>query len=98
MQCTMIIVSGDIEEIHRRWRDELLPVAGARAADYGWKRSIVARTGDELVVVNLWEDADGLDRAFADEEIARIQDERLVPLSAAPPEVRRLEVLEDRSF
>jgi quinol monooxygenase YgiN len=98
MQSTVIIVSGDVEEIHRRWRDELLPVAAGRAADYGWTRSIVARSGDELVVVNLWEDADGLDRAFADEEIARIQDERLAPLSASAPQVRRLEVLEDLSF
>jgi hypothetical protein len=98
MQSTVIIISGDVEEIHRRWRDELLPVGAARAADYGWTRSIVARSGDELVIVNLWADADGLDLAYADPEIARIQDERLLPLAASAPQIRRLEVLEDLSF
>jgi hypothetical protein len=98
MQSTMIIVSGDVAEIHRRWRDELLPVGAERAKDYGWTRSIVARGGDELVIVNLWADAEGLDRAFADPQIARIQDERLLPLAASAPQIRRLEVLEDLSF
>jgi quinol monooxygenase YgiN len=98
MQATVITISGDADAIHRAWRDELLPVAGARAAQYGWTHSIVARDGDELVVVNLWSDAAGLDRAFADEEIAAIQDERLAPLASAPPRVRRLEVLEHLTF
>ena len=33
MQATMIVVTGDVEQIHRRWTDELLPVAQPRAAE-----------------------------------------------------------------
>lgn len=98
MQATMITVRGDADAIHRAWRDELLPVAGARAAEYGWVRSIVAREGDELVILNLWRDESGLDRAFADPEIAAVQDERLIPLAIEPPQIRRLEVIDELTF
>lgn len=98
MQATSITISGDADAIHRAWRDELLPVAQPKADELGWLRSVVARDGDTLVILNLWRDAEGLDRAFADADIARVQDDRLLPLAAAPPEIRRLEVLEDLTF
>lgn len=98
MQVTMIVVQGDPEAIHAAWRDRLLPVAGPKAAEYGWRRSVVARGDGELVVFNVWDDEDGLDRAIADPEIDRIQQEALVPLATAPPEIRRLDVVEDLAF
>lgn len=98
MQATLITISGDVDAIHRVWHDELLPVAGRRAADYGWKRSVLARDGDVLVILNLWADAEGLDRAFADPDIAAVQEHRLLPLASEAPQIRRLEVLDELTF
>jgi quinol monooxygenase YgiN len=98
MEITVIVMQGNADRIHRAWKVELLPVAAPKAAEYGWRRSLLAAGDDEVVVVNVWEDASGLDRAFADPDIDRVQQEALVPLAAAPPEVRRLEVKEDLSF
>lgn len=95
MEVTMVVIEGDPAELHRAWRDELLPVARPRAQDYGWQRSIAARGERELVVINLWADAEGLDRALADPDIDRVQREAIAPLAAAPPRVWRLEVADD---
>ena len=98
MEITVIVMQGNADRIHRAWKEELLPVAAPKAAEYGWRRSLLAAAGDEVVVVNVWDDTSGLDRAFADVDIDRVQREALVPLASAPPEVRRLEVKEDLSF
>jgi quinol monooxygenase YgiN len=98
MQATIITVRGDAERIHAAWRDELLPVAQPLAERYGWTRSLIARDEHEIVIVNLWSDAARLDAAFADPEIDRVQREALLPLASAPPEVRRLELVEDLRF
>ena len=95
MQITLIVAQGDGTRMHEVWRDELLPVAEPKAAEYGWLRSVVAASDAEFVVLNVWESADGLDRAAADPDIAAVQDRALVPLATAPPEVRRLDVVED---
>jgi quinol monooxygenase YgiN len=95
MEATIITITGDADRIHAAWRDQLLPVAAPLAQRYGWRRSLVARDGDAVVVVNLWEDGERLDAAFADPEIDRVQREALAPLASAPPEVRRLRVVED---
>lgn len=98
MQATSIIVKGDPDAIHRAWRDELLPVAGPLAEEYGWVRSVVAKDGDSVVILNLWRDPEGLERAFADQAIDTVQRERLGPLATEPPEIRVLEVVEDLTF
>lgn len=95
MQATMVVLKGDADQLYRAWRDKLLPVAQPLAREYGWVRSVAARGDGELVVFNLWSDADGLDRALADPAIARVQDAELAPLATAAPEIRRLDVLDD---
>lgn len=98
MKATSIIVKGDPDAIHRVWRDELLPVAEPLAAEYGWLRSVVAKDDESVVILNLWRDAEGLQRAFADPQIDAVQRERLGPLASEPPDIRVLEVLEDLTF
>ena len=98
MLATMIVVQGDPEEIHRTWRERLLPAAGPRAEELGWIRSLVAQGDGELVILNLWRDEAGLERAMTDPEINRIQDAELKPLATGEPEIRRLEVVDDLTF
>jgi quinol monooxygenase YgiN len=98
MEITMVRLQGDAEAIHRAWRERLLPVATPRAAEYGWTRSLVARGDGELIVVNVWRDAEGLEAAMRDPEIARVEQEELAPLAATTPEVTRLVVVEDLTF
>ena len=96
MEATFIhITTHDVDALLGAWRDELLPVGRAKADEYGWQRSIVARGDGELLIVNLWRDAEGLDRAFADPEINRVQDEVLMPFAAAAPTIRWMTVVED---
>ena len=96
MQTTFIHVTTDnVDALLSAWRDELLPIGRAKAAEIGWERSIVARGDGELLIVNLWADGDGLDRAFADPDINRVQDEILLPLASSPPTIRRMTVVED---
>ncbi len=90
----MIHLSTDnVDALLSAWRDELLPVA--KAAEYGWQRSIITRGDGEVLIVNLWADGDGLDRAFADPDINRVQDEILIPMTSAPPTMRRMTIVEE---
>lgn len=98
MQITMVVLEGDGEALHRAWKEELLPVAAPKAGTYGWTRSYVARSAERLVVFNLWDTAEGLDEAFADEDINRVQREALQPLAAGPPMVLRLDLVENVAF
>lgn len=99
METTFIhITTDDVDALLGAWRDELLPVAGPKAAEYGWQRSFVARGEGELLIVNVWADGEGLDRAYADPDINRVQDEILVPMAAAPPTIRRMTVVDDLRF
>jgi hypothetical protein len=98
MEITMVRLQGDGEAMYEAWRDRLLPVAGPRAGEYGWSRTLVARGDGELVVINLWRDAEGLDAAMRDADIARVEREELAPMATAPPEVTRLSVVEDRAL
>ena len=95
MQVTMVVLEGDGEALHRAWKESLRPIAEPKARQYGWIHSYVARSDERLVVFNLWDTADGLDRAFADEDINRVQEEVLAPLAAGPPMVLRLDVVEN---
>lgn len=96
METTFIhITTDDVDALLTAWRDELLPVGQAKAAEIGWERSVIARGDGELLIVNFWRDAEGLDRAFADPDINRIQDETLTPMASAPPTIRRMTVVED---
>ena len=98
MQITMVVLDGDGEALYRAWKEELLPVAAAKAHEYGWTRSYVARSEEQLVVFNLWDTTEGLDEAFADKDIDRVQREALVPLAAGPPMVLRLDLVENVAF
>lgn len=96
MELTFIHVTTDnVDALLGAWRDELLPIGRAKSAELGWERSLVARGDGELLIVNVWADSDGLDRAYADPDINRVQDEILLPLASAPPTVRRMTVVED---
>src|SRR5215210_9454836 len=66
---TIIRTSGDADELLASKREHIDPVMKRKAGDYGLLAHVAARSDDGIVVVNLWESAEGSQQAWEDSEI-----------------------------
>jgi hypothetical protein len=56
---SMMRMSGDSDELAAKLREHLEPVGRELAPKHGGLGTIIARTGDGILVVNLWETEEG---------------------------------------
>jgi hypothetical protein len=74
---TMFKVSGDPDELLRITREELGPVVDETAPANGRISSTIARTDTGLMIINVWEDEEGMRRTA--ERVGPIARERGMP-------------------
>lgn len=83
---------GDPEELREKTR-EIDEIARRKAAEYGGISSTVVRTDDGVMIINMWDNAEGRHKMGDDPEIRQaIQDAGL-----PPPSAKGYEVLEHRT-
>jgi hypothetical protein len=79
--------SGDPEEIGQKMSG-IEEVAGRKAAGYGGISSTIVKTDDGVMIINMWDNADGRHRMAEDPEMRQaIQDAGMPPPSAKGYEV-----------
>jgi len=66
---SMMRMSGDPDDLATRLREHVEPVARRLAPQHGGLGNIVARTGDGVLVINLWENEEGRHAMAAEPEI-----------------------------
>ncbi len=66
---TIIRAFGDPDELLASKREHIDPVMKRKADQYGRLLHITARSDDGLVIVNLWESAEGSQQAGEDPEV-----------------------------
>jgi hypothetical protein len=94
---TIIRTPGDPDELLAVKREHIDPVMERRAGDYGLLVHVAARAPDGIVVVNVWESAEGSDRAAQDPEIQEARDAMANAGAATePPTFEHYEVVEYR--
>jgi hypothetical protein len=89
---SMMRIPGDADDLASRFREHLAEVGERHAPKHGGLGSIIARTDDGLLVINLWETEQGR-HAMADEP--EIQ-EALKQAGFPPPAFEGFEVIEYR--
>jgi hypothetical protein len=89
---SMMRFTGDSDELAARVREHVKPVSERLAPRHGGLGTIVARTPNGIVVINLWESEDGRDAMSAEPEI-----QQAVAAAQLPrPDVEGFEVLDLR--
>ena len=63
---TTMRISGDPDELLRRKQEVIDPVARELAQANGGIEHLVAKTEDGLLIVNLWENAEGMEKVAAE--------------------------------
>jgi hypothetical protein len=71
---TIIRATGDPDELLESKREHIDPVMKRKAGDYGHLAHIAARTDDGMIVINLWESAEGSQQAWEDPEIQQARE------------------------
>lgn len=66
---SMMKMSGDSDELVAKMREHISPIAREIAPGHGGLGSIVARTDDGIMVINLWENDEGRHKMAADPRI-----------------------------
>jgi hypothetical protein len=87
---SMMRMSGDADELAAKLREHVDPVARELAPKHGGLGNVVARTGDGLLIVNLWETEEGR-HAMAEEPRVR---EALQAAGFPPPSFEGYEVID----
>jgi hypothetical protein len=94
---TTIRTPGDPDRVLQVKRDHIDPVIERQAGQYGHILHVAARGPDSLVVINLWESAEGSEQAAQDPEIQRARDAmREHGVATGPPEFSHYEVVDYR--
>ena len=83
---------GDPEELREKM-SKVNEVAERKATEYGGVSSTVVKTDDGVMVINMWDSADGRHRMGDDPEIRQALQEAGMP----PPSARGYDVLEHRT-
>lgn len=94
---TIMRSTGDPDRLLAAKREHIDPVMERKAGQYGHLLHVAARTPDGVVVVNLWESAEGSEQAAQDPEIQRAR--HALGASAAstgPADVAHYEVVDYR--
>jgi heme-degrading monooxygenase HmoA len=90
---TIMRASGDPDQLLAAKREHIDPVMERRAGEYGHISHVAARTPDGMIVINLWESAEGSEQAFQDPEVQAAREAmNQSGASAGPPEVEHYEV------
>ena len=87
---SMMRMSGDPDELAAKLREHVAPVGRELAPKHGGLGTIVARTDDGIMVINLWENEEGR-HAMAEEPRVR---EALQAGGFPPPAFEGYEVIE----
>ncbi len=97
MRLTVMRASGDPDELFAAKRENIDPVMERRAGEFGNIFHIAARTPEGIMVINLWESAEGSEQAAQDPDIQAAR-EAMAQTGAAkgPPEVEHYEVEDNR--
>ena|SRR2546423_12884820 len=93
---TVIRVKGDTDELLRHKSEVMDPVFESKVGEYGGLFHVTARTDDGVLIVNLWENEDGSEKAFQDPEIQetlKTMEEKV----SGPPERDHYEVVDYRT-
>ena len=94
---TIIRTPGDPDALLDAKREHMDPVMKSKAGEYGHILHVAARGAGELVVINVWESADGSERAARDPDIQRAREAlRDAGAATSPPEFSHYEVVEYR--
>lgn len=90
---TIMRASGDPDDLLAAKREHIDPVIERRAGEFGNIFHVAARTSDGMMVLNLWESAEGSEQAAQDPEIQAAR-EAMAQSGAAegPPQVEHYEV------
>src|SRR5262245_6734939 len=86
---TIMRFAGDADELFAKVRDQVDPVTSRLSPKHGRIANVVARTGDGIVVINLWESEEGRQAMAAETEVQQAVGGAGLPR----PEVEVLEVL-----
>ena len=91
----MVKLNGDPERLMAAKRAFMDPIAAQVFPEHGHKSQLIARSAEGLLIFNLWEDADGRDRANAD---PAMQDARrkIVAATGASAEFANWPVIEHK--
>ena len=66
---SMMRIKGDTDELVAKMREHLVPIGEQVAPRYGGLGTIVARTPDGILAINLWENEEGRHAMAADPEV-----------------------------
>jgi hypothetical protein len=89
---SMMEFEGDPQEIEQKMGG-ISDLAGRKAAEYGGISSTVVKTDSGVMVINMWDSADGRHRMGEDPEIRQALQEAGMP----PPSAKGYEVLSHRT-
>jgi hypothetical protein len=92
----MVKLSGDPEQLLAAKREFMDPVAERVFAECGHEWQVIAQSDDGLVILNLWTDAGGRDRANADPAMEEAR-QRLVAETGATAEFANWAVVEQKT-
>jgi hypothetical protein len=90
MVLSMMRIPGNPDQLVAKVRETIAPVAQEKAPQYGGISSTVVKTGDGIMIVNLWETEEGRHQMADDPDIQRALREAGFP----PPGFEAFEVLE----
>jgi len=88
---TIIRIKGDPDELLKHKREVMDPVLMRKGPEHGGISHVTARADDGIVIVNLWESAEGSEAAFNDPEVEQARNS-LQERVAAPPETTHYDV------
>jgi hypothetical protein len=92
----MVKLNGDPDRILEAKTKLMDPAAEIPFREHGHRSQIVARNNDGVIVINIWETADGRDLANADPRMQEARNQILAE-TGATPEFANWELVEEKT-
>jgi hypothetical protein len=92
----MVKLGGDPEQLLAAKREFIDPVAEGAFREHGHKLQVIARSDEGLLIFNLWEDAEGRDRANADPAMQDAR-QKIIAATGATAEFANWPVVEHKT-
>jgi hypothetical protein len=92
----MVKLDGDPDRLLAAKRELMDPVAERVFGEHGHTWQVVARSDEGLLIFNLWQDAEGRDRANADPAMREAR-EKIVAATGATAEFANWPVIEQKT-